>query len=190
MAYNPNIPLNTDSIKVSAGNIQENYSQINTVFGRNHGPFNTAFAGMHNFIQMPVQVDPPTTADNEGALFTQLGEFSGLIELMFRRQSDGNVVNITQSLGNTIATDPGFFFIGNVLIKWGTILDVGMNAGNYNLPFPVGAIPPFNTPPIVFTQQTGTLVVQIYTLLQNTTALQFSITKLATAATINVPFFA
>lgn len=68
MAYKPNIPQGSDAINVSAGDIRENFTEISNIFAVNHEDFNTAFAGMHKFLQMPIQGADPASGPNEGTL--------------------------------------------------------------------------------------------------------------------------
>ncbi len=194
MAYNNNIPQATDEIKVSSGQIRENFSQIGTVFSINHEDFNTDNAGKHKFLQMPAQVAAPVTSADEGALFTKTGDYSHTTELMFRRENNGPVVQITQGLANLTTTTSGFAYIGNSLIKWGpSEEDTLPAAGPYILHFKIdaGNIPAFSTPPFVLISDVNaTSTTNVFKWTGISTNTTFNIIKAATIGNQRVPFIA
>jgi len=94
MAYTNNIPQATDDPSQSQSQILNNFTSIDTVNSVNHVAYNDANQGKHKFLQMPEQGSVPTTAANEGGLFTK--ETIALITgLYFRRESDGTQLQLT-----------------------------------------------------------------------------------------------
>lgn len=116
MAYLPLIPGAAQRLKDSQPQIQNNFAEIQTLITANHEDFNTANAGKHKFLQMPEQVASPTTAVNEGGLFTRQGTTTAVTELAWRRENNGTVTEITAgSLGAT-----GWSYLpSGLLMKWG-----------------------------------------------------------------------
>jgi len=195
MVYKPTIPQATDKIKVSAGEIRENFTQINTVFGINHESFGTANAGKHKFVQMPEQVADVITGVDEGALYTKQGTYSLLTELFYRLESNGDVINLSQGASNILN---GYAYIGRSLIKWGVTTAAPAtavtSAAPFTVSFPVTGvdnIPVFNTVPFVITENTNDQNVAIvFATIGNATTTGFDIIKIATPAPYVIPFIA
>jgi len=116
MAYNNAIPQPNDRIKDSQSQILQNFSQIFTVFGLNHANFNTANAGKHNIVSMPVQAVNPVTNATEVALYSKTGAVTGVPELAFRRNNSGLVVEMTAGL---LAQTGWCYLPSGLLMKWG-----------------------------------------------------------------------
>jgi hypothetical protein len=65
MSYNPSIPNATDFLSVSQGQIKTNFGQLNTVFGKDHVPFDsTPNGGLHNHVTIPNVSTDPTLSGN------------------------------------------------------------------------------------------------------------------------------
>ena len=118
--YLPNIPQPQDDPSQSQNEILENFQTINTSNSVNHVAFNNTDQGKHKFIQMPEVTAPdpiPTTAANEGALFTEVS--NSLTELFWVPESNGTKIQLTN--GSIDASASGYTFLpGNLLIQWGT----------------------------------------------------------------------
>ncbi len=73
MTFNPNIPLPTDLLSVSQGDLKANNIALDASFGINHVPFSTATNnGKHNFVEMPVRtLIPAPLAVGEGTIYTK-----------------------------------------------------------------------------------------------------------------------
>ncbi len=56
MVYKPNIPLPTDNLSVSQGDLVGNFQSLNTTFGIDHYPFadTSANSGKHNVVTTPL----------------------------------------------------------------------------------------------------------------------------------------
>lgn len=142
--YNPDIPQPGDNPSQSQDLILQNFQVINTAFNLNHGHLDDAsLQGKHLFMQMPAQSSAPTTLANEGALYTRTSTLSGLVELVYERQSNGTTIEFTSSLQ---ATNGWARLPSGILLKWGQEVNItGNNAGN-PINFPTGAtIPAFNS---------------------------------------------
>lgn len=138
MAYTPNIPTNTSNPSQDQPLIQANFNSINTAFNLNHGHFDDPAEGKHLFMQMPAQGSAPTTLANEGALYTRTSTLSGLVELVYERQSNGTTIEFTSALG---AAQGWTRLPSGILLKWGTSTANGITVFNY----PVAAtIPVFS----------------------------------------------
>jgi len=116
MSYQAGIPLGTDDPSVSAADFRNNFGQINTVVAVNHEAFNTGNAGKHKFLQMPEQVAAPTTAANEGGVYTKA--VSGATQLFFREESNGTERQLTGAF--TAAGAGEFILPGGLTVKWGS----------------------------------------------------------------------
>lgn len=122
MAYTENIPQSGDNPSDSQPLILANFEAISSLVEVNHVGFNTGDSGKHNFMQMPEQGSAPTTAANEGALYTK--EVSGATELFFRRESDGSELQLT---GAETSGANGFFeFPGGIKLIWGTATTISV----------------------------------------------------------------
>ncbi len=94
MSYNSNIPLGTDPMIKSQGQLRANYQAINRVFSENHVQMNNdEFKGMHNFLNFRVQANPATST-TQIALFTKI---SGSPELFFMPSNSQTPIQLTMS---------------------------------------------------------------------------------------------
>ncbi len=75
MAYNPNIPQQTNRMVNSQVQIRTNFQTISSVFARNHVQFNStnpgSLQGMHNVLTFRAQTINPTTSTSQISLFTK-----------------------------------------------------------------------------------------------------------------------
>lgn len=117
MVYTTNIPQPTDNpSSVSRQQFLDNFNDISTALAINHVGFNDADQGKHNFAQMPEQGAAPTTAVNEGAIYTK--EVSSASQLFYREENSGDERQITSAF---VAANPGSFTLpGGLIAKWAT----------------------------------------------------------------------
>ncbi len=135
MAYQQNIPLATDQLSTSQGDIQANFQAIYTLIGVNHSNFGTANVGKHNFVSLPVQAGNPGTTTTELALYTKTSALSGLPEAFFQRQNNGTAIEFTSST----ASQNGWTRLpSGILLKWGQ----SNGSGSVGVALPVGATIP------------------------------------------------
>lgn len=122
MAYDPDTPASSaEDPSQSQPKITANFQEINTFTAVNHVAFNDADQGKHKFLQMPEQSSAPTTAANEGGLYTK--EVSGATQLFFREESSGTERQITSAF--TASTNGSCTIPGGLLIQWGLASGVG-----------------------------------------------------------------
>ncbi len=119
MAYTANTPNANDRINVTQQPIKDNFGGIETAFEENHGDFDGPDEGKHIKVVMPEQTILPTTGVNEGALYTKVSALNVIpkTELYFRRESDGDELNITGGLGDV--NDGWYFLPSGLLVKYG-----------------------------------------------------------------------
>ena len=127
MVYQNNIPQGNQRPSKSQGDLLGNFEDLKTYLDRNHvdidDPGTNIDEGKHKFVQMPEQTAAPTTAINEGALFTLLS--NGLSELFWRPEGDDTEIQMTS--GNIenetvkIALSGGTFLPGGLILKWGRV---------------------------------------------------------------------
>jgi len=102
MVYIPTTPTDAnEDPSVSQPNITENFEVLNTSNSVNHGAFNDPDQGKHKFMQMPEQGSAPSTAANEGALYTAVGGSSAITELVYKRAQVGAVTGATIAFTET-----------------------------------------------------------------------------------------
>lgn len=133
MAYSPDIPQATDDPSQSQPLLLGNFQEIAAAFNLNHGDFNTGEQGLHKFLQMPEQSSAPTTAANEGALYTK--DSSGSTQLFWREESNGTEYQLTNPF---VASANGYItFPGGLLMQWTS----GLASSGATVSFPT----PFTT---------------------------------------------
>jgi len=101
--YNPNIPTGLINLDVDYKNIQNNFSQLNITFGKNHVPFDdtTTNNGKHKFVEMPVQLLPAGLTANEGTVYTKtIGTAS---QLFYTPDNTGNEYQLTRTITASFA---------------------------------------------------------------------------------------
>jgi len=89
MTFDSNIPAANDLLSVSQGDIQTNFSQINTIIAVDHYEFNNATVanrGKHKSVVLPEAAAIATAAD-EGALYTK--DDGTRPALYYRQESNG-----------------------------------------------------------------------------------------------------
>ena len=91
MSYNNSIPQPGDNPSQSQSEILANFQVLDTANSVNHVAFNDVNQGKHKFMQMPEQSSAPTTAANEGALYTK--EANSITALFFRKESNTQKFN-------------------------------------------------------------------------------------------------
>lgn len=113
MSYNANIPLATDKLSKSQGDILANFQAANAYFSRNHIAFatnNTALNGKHTFVEMTnsisnVKPNPsPALAAQSGTIYTKRN--ANLSDLFYTNDASGNEYQLTDIAKD--ATDFGF----------------------------------------------------------------------------------
>ncbi len=96
MTYNPDKPLPEDDLADSQGDLNTNFTQLNTQFAVNHVAFNDSGAdkGKHKFVTFVEQAADPESKGNEYLVYAK--DDSGEPELFARPQSSGTAYQITK----------------------------------------------------------------------------------------------
>ena len=99
MVFNPSIPQPDDLLSVSQGEIQTNFSELNTVFEQDHVEYDNATTldrGKHKqstYIEL-VNPDEPTTGANESSIWAIEGPTSTQTELYMRREGQSGDLDV------------------------------------------------------------------------------------------------
>jgi hypothetical protein len=102
--YDSTVPQSGQTLGNTQSPIQTNFSIITTAQSVNHVTYDDADQGKHKFLQMPEQISAPSTAANEGALYTKVDTASvPKTQLFYRNESNGTEVQLT-GFGGSIAT--------------------------------------------------------------------------------------
>ena len=147
MSYTPNVPLSGQSLGGTRNPINTNFQVINTAFGVNHIALTDIGAGKHLFLQMPQQLTAPSTASNEGGVYTKVSTNPAETDLFYRGQSSGFEYQLTKVISASTATfgtyttyvasnDGGWTFLaGGLLLQYGKR---SVNSGgSFAVTFPV-----------------------------------------------------
>lgn len=132
MTYQPLIPLPSDLLSKSQGDIKNNFTAANTVMGVNHYPFDDATSnkGLHKWVTMPntdIGTVTPKTA-GVGNLFARTG--GGITQLNYSPDAGGNRYRLTRcddTKFTTFAQFPGgdgrawSFLPGGILFTCGYV---------------------------------------------------------------------
>jgi hypothetical protein len=135
MAYSLTVPTSADKLRNFPAAISANWTAINDGFDTEHNDLLSGSPGTHKFVTLPEQAVSPTTAANQGALFTQ--EVSGVTQLFFRPESDGTIRRISAPVTDAASGSTALF--GGLIIKWG-VSNVGL-AATTTISFAGGAFP-------------------------------------------------
>lgn len=150
MSFNPNIPLGTDKILISAKQIRSNFQSINSAFRDNHQALTSdpSIAGMHNVLTMQQQSGDPATSATQVALYNKSDGIAP--ELFFRPNSNQTPIQLTYSSIKSDSTDtqysfmagPFIIYIGKItaptngqlitLLPTSTLVFVNLNATNFS----------------------------------------------------------
>lgn len=135
MTYSPRPNPQGDTLVLSRDPIRTNFEVIQTRWETNHQGINVG--GKHIFVQMPQVTAAPTTAVNEGAVYTK--DVSGVTQLFYRTENNGAEIQLTQAQ-----------FGGSSLVNAGGVFNAfGVANGNvtgadlpysYNLQNPTGIV--------------------------------------------------
>lgn len=121
MTYNPNVPLPTDNLSDSQGDLKTNFTAANNTFAVNHFPLAdlTAQNGFHRDINQAKRVGNATNVTDCYTLFTKdyTADSTGAVTdtQLFGITAGGGV---SQFSGN-LALNDGWCWVGGVLLQWG-----------------------------------------------------------------------
>lgn len=159
MSYNNNVPQSGQTLGNTRIPINTNFFVIDRAFKVNHVAFSTSDEGKHKFLQMPEQGSAPSTAINEGGLYTKVGTNPAETNLFFRAENSGggggfeyqltHVINVsTARFGNNTnyvvgppSINGGWTFLpGGLILQYGKLTFVSQNG---TVTFPIA----FNSAP-------------------------------------------
>lgn len=134
MAYDSTIPATGHSASQDYNGIRGNFQQIQTSFSVDHEPLASG-GGIDGFHKKSTYVggSDPLTVAGSGIVYTKSANSD--INLFYK--SGGGV--ISQLTGGSIVANPGFAFIGGILMQWGFINipnGIGAASANFAIPFP------------------------------------------------------
>lgn len=133
MAYDNNIPLGGDRIRVSRPQMRDNFAEIKTFVDVNHETFDAQNGqGKHKFVTFTRQAVAPVPAATEVALYAALGT-SGNTELFFR---SGAFVGPWQITTAKFASTGYTMTPAGILIKWGSVSQPSTAGGPFNFVWP------------------------------------------------------
>lgn len=169
MAFLPNIPLSTDQLSISQGNILNNFNILGAIAGNsNVSSSSINSASGFNWIYLPVNgsIPPSGASFVAGAvgLYGALNSVSSTNELYINKTiTTGSGTSVAQ-IASTAAslTNPGWsYFPSGVLMKW--VFPTVSGAGSNSFTFQTGAnIPSFiELFSVLLTPQTVGLVGQV-----------------------------
>lgn len=134
MSYQNSIPLATDAMSTSQGDLQGNFLTLDSAWNVNHVQMNLPAQGKHHFIHIPNGIFgaafPLVTGGNEVALYAESGN------LYFRPASQAvGVHTLDQKLNMDVATGAtnSVTFPNGIIHKWGT----NSGSGTVYTPFPI-----------------------------------------------------
>jgi hypothetical protein len=129
--YTSNIPQSTDNPSDSQSLILDNFTALAEMVTQNHVEMSdTANRGKHNFLQMPEQASAPTTAANEGGLYTRESAYTSATEMVYERESSGDKIEFTSSLK---ANNGWTILPSGLLLKWGTSSGSGLKTVTFTV---------------------------------------------------------
>jgi hypothetical protein len=133
MSFNSSIPLGTDAMIKSQGQLRSNFQAINAVFSENHVMMNQDEQGMHNMLNFRPQTIDPTTSATQIALYTKL--ISSIPMLFFAPSSSQTPIQLTapsistglQSTNPDVYKADQFSFIAGPFIVYGGLITGATN---------------------------------------------------------------
>lgn len=140
------LPNSGQSLGVTRPQINTNFALIQQVFDINHYDFNTANAGKHTFVNLPVYIafgtPPPTTLAGEGAIYSNT--VSGETELFYTRDANAANYQLTGTVDISTPTVAGSTSLpGGLMLQWGVRNAQNGTAVTFKNPFTLAGV---NTP--------------------------------------------
>ena len=134
MTFQSNIPLSTDLLSVSQGDILGNFQALGSAWPVNHVDFNASGAGKHKYVEFPDQGSDPAGAASELTLFAKL-DAGSTTQLYYKRNAEGTSYQLTAQ-NPTIASSGSTFLPGGIILKWGSASVTNSQAVSFASAFP------------------------------------------------------
>jgi len=103
MVYKSTIPLASDKLSISQGDLYENFTQLGTIFAVDHAALDDGTVGdrgKHDQAALLHKAADPSTAAGEGTIYTVK---DGAVEsLRWRKESDGTVYELAGGTGGGV----------------------------------------------------------------------------------------
>lgn len=118
MAYNYNIPLATDQLSISQGDILGNFTALGAIAGNptaNSASLNATVG--FNFVNFAQQSANPATGANQMALYTGVNGNSGVQEMYIQRE---NTSETTPFTAGVLEPSGWSYFPSGLIMTWGT----------------------------------------------------------------------
>jgi hypothetical protein len=136
MTFQANIPLATDLISVSQGDLKNNFGALNTAWNVDHVAFNSAGAGDHKKITLLAPIANPNQTTPIASIFTKASPTTITSDLYYQ---DGALAgNVKQLTGGGITTAAYIQFVSStatVTASYNATV-VRNSIGNYTITFP------------------------------------------------------
>lgn len=132
MAYNANIPQSTDVPASSESSMLNNFIAINNFVNVNHGPFNSASAGKHTFVELVKQSSAPSFTVSETGIYNANFVTTAAPETYLYHQSavGGYGTPMSASILSTDAPVNGMdgwsYLPSGILVRWQSISGNGL----------------------------------------------------------------
>ena len=138
--YDPLIPAANDLISDSQGDIQNNFSELNTLYDRDHQKWNantSAFRGKHRKMTFPEAYTTgtiPGLGSDLGILFPMVDpvDTSARPQMYFKNATE--TVQVTNRFHDIIANDGYVILPGGIIYMWGVELTATSGAVLVTLP--------------------------------------------------------
>jgi hypothetical protein len=162
--YNPDIPQTGDNLSTSQGQILNNFTMLNTVFGVDHYPFNfatTGQQGMHEQVTMPTTTTHGATSGLASVFFSK--DVANVAAPYFSNSAGSQALwnggsgngQTTQSFGGNKSS--GYIkFPNGFIIQWGNNTQVSGDTITFPIAFPNAC---FEVVPSIFRSIPGTGIV-------------------------------
>lgn len=120
MSYNPNIPLPTDYLADSQGQIKTNFTQLNNVYNVDHSPYTSATdIGYHKDIHVIKRTGNPTNVADKQIIFTKDYTPDSTGATADTQLFTLTGANIVSQLSGRLAGTDGWAWVGGILLQWG-----------------------------------------------------------------------
>lgn len=133
------IPLPTDNLSNSQGDIRGNFQQIDTTFGVDHVTYSVATVsnGYHKTIHLKdnstiaTPMPNPTPVAGTGEIFTnQVNDLISTDETFYFQTGSGKLLQMTRNFVPQVSTNGYTFLPGGLILQWGQYV----TPGSVNLP--------------------------------------------------------
>jgi hypothetical protein len=131
MTYNPNIPMPTDNLSVSQGQMLTNFTQLNTQFGVDHTPFRNGGVngdGFHKQVSFSQARSSPVLAGTNSMVYPKT--VSGVVELFFANAAKD--VLLSPSATVTSGGVKGVKLPSGIIVNYASSLQVFSSGGTTN----------------------------------------------------------